>query len=59
MLADELRPQHQSLDPLVSAIDLLFVARQADRLDDRTLAQRLPRTFDFQVLDRDHAVAIR
>jgi hypothetical protein len=41
-----------------AAVDFLSVAGQADRLDHRALAQGLPGAFDFQILDRDHAVAV-
>ena len=34
-LADELRAQHQALDALIPAVDLLRVAGQAERLDQR------------------------
>lgn len=40
-LAYELRAQDKALDRVVTAVDLLVVVREPDRLDDRALLQGL------------------
>lgn len=46
-LADKFGAQDEPLDALVAAIDLLRIARQADRLDDGTDLERLARPLDL------------
>src|SRR3546814_20531513 len=57
-LADNFGAQNEPLDALVTAIDFLRIARQADRLDDRPHLERLAGALDLQILDQSDAVAV-
>src|SRR3546814_5631757 len=57
-LADKFGAQNEPLDALVTAIDFLRIARQADRLDDRPHLERLAGALDLQILDQSDAVAV-
>src|SRR3546814_10371907 len=48
----------QPLDALELAIDLLRVAGQADRFDQRAALQRLAGALHVQILDQRHLVAV-
>src|SRR3546814_16234993 len=50
-LAYELRTQDKPLDAIITAIDLLRVAGQANRIDQRPSFHGLPRSFGFKILE--------
>jgi hypothetical protein len=57
-LAHEFGAQHEALDALVAAIDLLGIAGEADRADDRALLQGGVGSLDLEVLDQGDRVAV-
>src|SRR3546814_13514282 len=56
-LAYELRTQDKPLDAIITAIDLLRVAGQSNRLDQRPSFHGLPRSFGFKILDQHHLIS--
>jgi len=55
----ELGAQDQALDALIAAVDLLRVARQADRFDERAALERLAGALDGEILDQRNLIAVR